>query len=131
MRKLVGASEMESVGVDGFIIRSLSWNNRSVTVVAANQPKGALYGVFHFLRLIQTQQPLDNLSIQQKPQTFLDRFFPNSRPAKGARNRLRIFQQEISKYVEHLKVKMTIKVKCIDKNPRAIEYRKALAAQKI
>ena len=63
VRKLVGASELESVGADGFIIRSLFWNNRTVTVIAANQPKGALYGSFHFLRLIQTQQPINKLSI--------------------------------------------------------------------
>ncbi len=67
VRKLAGASELESVGADGFIIRSLRWDNRTVTVIAANQPKGALYGAFHFLRLIQTQQSLDKLSIQQKP----------------------------------------------------------------
>ncbi len=67
VRKLVGASELESVGADGFVIRSLRRDNRTVIVIAANQPKGALYGAFHFLRLIQTQQPLDKLSIRQKP----------------------------------------------------------------
>ncbi len=67
VRELVDASELESVGADGFIIRSLLWNNRTVTVIAANQPTGVLYGAFHFLRLIQTQQPLDKLSIKQKP----------------------------------------------------------------
>ena len=28
---------------------------------------GALYGAFHFLRLIQTLQPIDNLDVSQKP----------------------------------------------------------------
>lgn len=67
VQKLVDASELESVGAEGYIIRSLSWNNLPIIVIAANQPKGVLYGAFHFLRLIQTQQPLDNLSILQKP----------------------------------------------------------------
>jgi alpha-glucuronidase len=67
VQKLVDVSELESVGAEGYIIRSSSWNGRPVIVIAANQPKGALYGAFHFLRLIQLRQPLDNLSILQKP----------------------------------------------------------------
>ena len=65
--RLVNVSELLSLGTDGFIIRSLTFNNRNITVIAANHQKGALYGAFHFLRLIQTQQPIDKLSIQQKP----------------------------------------------------------------
>jgi len=67
VRKLIDVSELGSVGAEGYIIRSLFLNNRPVTVIAADQPKGVLYGAFHFLRLIQTQQSLDDLSILHKP----------------------------------------------------------------
>ncbi len=36
---------------------------RRPVVIAANDDVGVLYGVFHFLRLLQTQQPLGNLNI--------------------------------------------------------------------
>ncbi|MBN2212081.1 MAG: hypothetical protein JW709_11855, partial [Sedimentisphaerales bacterium] len=36
-------------------------------VITAGTDVGTLYGVFHFLRLLQTHQPLDNLEIRQTP----------------------------------------------------------------
>jgi alpha-glucuronidase len=67
MQRLLNASEPESIGAEGYNIRSTSWDNRPILSIVATQPKGALYGAFHFLRLIQTRQSLDNLSIVQKP----------------------------------------------------------------
>jgi len=67
VRRLIKPSELESLGEEGYIIRSLSFNNHTVTVIAANKPKGTLYGTFHFFRLIQTRQPIDKLSIKSKP----------------------------------------------------------------
>jgi alpha-glucuronidase len=67
INKLIPSSELEPVGKEGYIIRSLRHDNRPVIVIAGNQPTGVLYGVFDFLRLIQTQQSIDNLSITQKP----------------------------------------------------------------
>jgi alpha-glucuronidase len=67
VNRLIKPSELETAGKEGYIIRSLSQDNHSAIVIAGNQPAGVLYGVFHFLRLIQTQQSLDNLSITQKP----------------------------------------------------------------
>ena len=67
VRQLVQPSELESTGEEGYIIRSLSLNNHPVTIIAANKPKGILYGTFHFLRLIQTRQPVDKLNIRNKP----------------------------------------------------------------
>jgi alpha-glucuronidase len=43
----------------------------AVTVIAANTEIGALYGGFHFLRLLQTQQPIDRLDVRQKPRLQL------------------------------------------------------------
>jgi alpha-glucuronidase len=62
---------LTGLGVEGFRIRSVKLGGRSVTVVAANSELGALYGAFHFLRLLQTQQPINNLNISQKPRLQL------------------------------------------------------------
>jgi alpha-glucuronidase len=67
VNKLIDSSQLGAVGSEGYIIRSLRHDNHTVIVIAGNQPAGVLYGVFGFLRLIQTQQSLDNLSIIQKP----------------------------------------------------------------
>lgn len=67
LRRLVQSSELEIVGDEGYIIRSLSFGNRPVTVIAAKKSKGVLYGVFHFIRLIQNRQAVERLSIRSKP----------------------------------------------------------------
>src|SRR5215204_5241224 len=59
--------QLAALGNEGFIIRSVKIKNKNVTVIASNGETGALYGVFHFLRLIQTLQPTGNLNITEKP----------------------------------------------------------------
>ncbi len=67
VRQLIKSSELKLFGEEGYIIRSMSFNDREVTLIAASKPEGVLYGAFHFLRLIQTSQPINNLSIGSKP----------------------------------------------------------------
>ncbi len=67
VRDLNWASDLGGVGDEGFIIRSARIGNKSVTVIAANTDLGALYGAFHFLRLMQTGQPIDKLDITERP----------------------------------------------------------------
>lgn len=52
----------------GYVIRSLRHKSRHITVIASNSEIGVLYGAFHFLRLLQTSQPIDQLNLLQKPQ---------------------------------------------------------------
>ena len=59
------------LGNEGFVIRSAKLNGRSVIAIAANTEVGALYGAFHFLRLLQAQQPIFPLNISQKPRLQL------------------------------------------------------------
>src|SRR5262249_36016584 len=59
--------QLADLGPEGFRIRSLKFGPRSVTVIASSGETGALYGAFHFLRLIQTLQPIDKLNVDQKP----------------------------------------------------------------
>jgi alpha-glucuronidase len=60
---------LERAGRDGYVIRSLNVNQRPAIVIAANSDVGVLYGAFHFLRLIQTRQPLTALDVVSRPHT--------------------------------------------------------------
>jgi alpha-glucuronidase len=63
--------ELATLGVEGFIIRSVKIKNRNAIVIASAGETGALYGSFHFLRLLQTLQPIDKLNISEKPRVRL------------------------------------------------------------
>jgi alpha-glucuronidase len=63
--------QLEALGPEGFIIRSIKLGNRSVILIASQNEVGALYGAFHFLRLIETLQPIANLDVSQKPRLQL------------------------------------------------------------
>ncbi|MBZ0288803.1 MAG: alpha-glucuronidase [Anaerolineae bacterium] len=58
---------LAQVGKEGFVVRTLHIEGKSVTAIAANSDIGVLYGVFHFLRHLQTRRPLDNLHIVSAP----------------------------------------------------------------
>jgi len=67
IEKLSGSLPLDTLGRDGFIIKSMQIDGRDAVVIAANDDVGLLYGAFNFLRLIQTRQSLDNISIVSKP----------------------------------------------------------------
>jgi alpha-glucuronidase len=62
---------LERSGAEGYVIRSVSIDQKQVTVIAANSDVGVLYGAFHFLRLVQTRQKLEALDIVSKPRTHI------------------------------------------------------------
>ena len=62
---------LNKVGKEGYIIASAMLNGKKVTVITANTDVGVLYGVFHFLRLLQTQQSLISLNITETPRLQL------------------------------------------------------------
>lgn len=62
--KLGRDAELKRLGPEGFRIRTI---NRDVIAIASTTDIGALYGAFHFLRLLQTGQPIDHLQIDQRP----------------------------------------------------------------
>ena len=59
------------LGPEGYLIRSVRMRGQPATVIAANSDRGALYGTFHLLRLIQTHQPIDRLDIGSTPKVQL------------------------------------------------------------
>ena len=58
---------LKSLGYEGYILKSVKKKNKTYTVVAGNSDAGLLYGVYHLLRLIQTNQFNENLNILEKP----------------------------------------------------------------
>ncbi|UNK51187.1 alpha-glucuronidase [Lysobacter sp. S4-A87] len=63
--------KLQDLGREGYLIRSVSVDGHRATVIAANEDVGALYGAFHFLRLVQTAQPLAALDLRQAPRAQL------------------------------------------------------------
>ena len=71
IRKLRWDLELKNLGPEGFRIRTIRAGNRDVIVIASSTDIGALYGAFHFLRLLQNEQPIDHLQIDQSPRLKL------------------------------------------------------------
>ena len=65
--KLRWEAELKSLGPEGYRIRTVRDGNRNVIAIASSTDIGALYGTFHFLRLLQTEQPLGRLQLDQSP----------------------------------------------------------------
>jgi len=62
---------LESLGKEGYLIRGVEIRGRKGIAIAANSDTGVLYGAFHFLRLLQTRQPLAELDIASHPRIQL------------------------------------------------------------
>jgi len=64
---IVTKDELTLIGNEGFIIKT----RPGKTIITANTDIGVMYGVFHFLRLMQTQQSILNLNIISEPKIKL------------------------------------------------------------
>ena len=60
-------ADLDRLGDEGFLIRSATANGAAITVIASRAERGVLYGVFHFLRLLQTGTSIDPLDIAERP----------------------------------------------------------------
>ena len=63
--------DTKSLGNEGYLIRSIAVNGHTATAIVGNTDVGALYGAFHFLRLLQTEQSIDHLDIRESPRLKL------------------------------------------------------------
>ncbi|HET6542183.1 MAG TPA: alpha-glucuronidase family glycosyl hydrolase [Chryseolinea sp.] len=59
--------KLKTLGDEGFYILSTSIKGKKCIVITGNKDVGVLYGAFHFIRLLQTQTSVQNLSVQQTP----------------------------------------------------------------
>ena len=64
VRKLKREGRLRTLGNEGYLITA---GSHDIIVIAANSDVGLLHGAFHFLRLLQTQRPLDSLDIVSTP----------------------------------------------------------------
>ena len=67
----LGWAALARVGDEGYVIRATRIDGHPVTVIGSGGEEGALHGAFHFLRLLQTGQPLDAVDITQQPRVAL------------------------------------------------------------
>lgn len=63
--------DTKDLGDEGYLIRSMVVDGHPATVIVGNHDIGALYGAFHWLRLLQTQQPVDHLDVREWPRVKL------------------------------------------------------------
>jgi alpha-glucuronidase len=60
--------KLNGLGEEGYYILSTVIKGKKCIVITANKDAGVLYGTFHFIRLMQTQQSIQGLSVQNAPQ---------------------------------------------------------------
>jgi alpha-glucuronidase len=58
---------LQSLGDEGFLLRSLLIGGQRATVLASNGERGVLYGAFHLLRLLLTGADVSNLDVKSAP----------------------------------------------------------------
>ena len=63
--------QLQDLGSEGFLIQNRELQGKKTIIITANEDIGILYGVFHFLRLLQTHQDINNLNIKTSPKIKL------------------------------------------------------------
>ncbi len=71
IHSLISNDTFNKIGKEGFVIKTVKRNEKNIIVIAGNTDVGALYGCFHFLRLLQTHQTIQHLSIVSAPSVQL------------------------------------------------------------
>jgi alpha-glucuronidase len=67
IQKEIGS--FDSINEEGFVIKSISLKGKNQIVITGKKDIGVLYGVYHFLRLVQTNKSIKNLNIVDAPKT--------------------------------------------------------------
>ncbi|TKB96603.1 alpha-glucuronidase family glycosyl hydrolase [Pedobacter cryotolerans] len=66
IKAMVTANEIPN-SPEGFLIKTFITNSQLKIVICAKNDKGVLYGVYHFIRLLQSNSSLDKLNNNQSP----------------------------------------------------------------
>ncbi|MDU1890099.1 MAG: alpha-glucuronidase family glycosyl hydrolase [Dysgonomonas sp.] len=64
-------NEINNLDEEGYIIYTTTIKGKPAILISGKSDIGTLYGVFHFLRLLQTNQPISNLKIKEEPKLQL------------------------------------------------------------
>jgi alpha-glucuronidase len=67
LSSLVTKEELKQLGEEGFVIKA----KPGKTIITGNTDVAVLYGLFHYLRLMQSNQPITNLNIISVPKLKL------------------------------------------------------------
>lgn len=67
IRSLRLSEQLKELGEEGYLIISTRLNGKKSTLITANTDIGLLYGTFRFLRLLQTHEPIQQLSVSSSP----------------------------------------------------------------
>jgi alpha-glucuronidase len=67
IRSLSLGPQLTKAGKEGFVITAAILNGKKIIAIAGNTDIGVLYGTFHFLRLLQTEQSIGKLNIISFP----------------------------------------------------------------
>jgi alpha-glucuronidase len=62
---------LEKIGSEGFVIKTMMHMNRTILVVAANRPAGVVQGVFALIRKMQLEQDVTTLDLEDAPKCDL------------------------------------------------------------
>lgn len=63
----ISTSNLENLKDDGYLIQTVTYKDQKTIAIIGKQDKGVLYGAFHFLRLMQMHENLNELAIIESP----------------------------------------------------------------
>lgn len=62
---------LKEINDEGYLILTTTYKKKKITVITAKSDAGVLYGIFGFLRLLQTNTDISSLSLASSPKTKL------------------------------------------------------------
>ncbi len=67
IQKLVPPQDLQGLGSEGYLVRTVQLAKGTATVIAGGGGPGVVFGAFHLLRLVQTRASVSKLEIRQRP----------------------------------------------------------------
>jgi alpha-glucuronidase len=64
-------SSLKAAGSEGYVLLNKKINGKNAIIITANEDIGVLYGVFNFLKMLQTNEQINNIDIVSSPKIKL------------------------------------------------------------
>jgi alpha-glucuronidase len=71
IRNTITPDTLNGLGIEGYVLKQVPVAGGGAIVIAGLTGRGTLYGVFHFLRLLQTHNFIDELDLKEIPSSPL------------------------------------------------------------